>query len=139
MLRPEETGMDSKHSAQAAEVLAAYKKYLEAFLSNDMNGINALVLYPLAYVGDGVVKMFDEYPIKPSELMAQTGWRDTLNMQYEIVAVSDTKAHLILRSGTRVRADGSPIEEISGFYAWTRTTAGWKIFAISDVRMLSRV
>jgi hypothetical protein len=66
--------MDSKHTAQAAEVLAAYEKYLEAFMSNDMNGINALVSYPLAYVGDGVVKMFHEYPIKPSELMAQTGW-----------------------------------------------------------------
>jgi len=127
--------MDSKYAAQAAEVLSAYKRYLEAFMSNDMNGINALVSYPLAYVGDGVVKMFHEYPIRPSELMAQTGWRDTLNMQYEVVAVSDTKAHLILRSGTRVRADGSPIEEISGFYAWTRTTAGWKMFAVSDVRI----
>ena len=127
--------MDSKYAAQAAEVLSAYKRYLEAFMSNDMSGINALVSYPLAYVGDGVVKMFHEYPIRPSELMAQTGWRDTLNMQYEVVAVSDTKAHLILRSGTRVRADGSPIEEISGFYAWTRTTAGWKMFAVSDVRI----
>jgi len=127
--------MDSKYAAQAAEVLSAYKRYLEAFMSNDMSRINALVSYPLAYVGDGVVKMFHEYPIRPSELMAQTGWRDTLNMQYEVVAVSDTKAHLILRSGTRVRADGSPIEEISGFYAWTRTTAGWKMFAVSDVRI----
>jgi hypothetical protein len=44
MSRPEETGMDYKHGAQAAEVLAAYKKYLEAFMSSDMNGINALVL-----------------------------------------------------------------------------------------------
>jgi hypothetical protein len=127
--------MNSKYTAQAAEVLGAYEKYLEAFMSNDMNGINALVSYPLAYVGDGVVKMFNEYPIRPSELMGQTGWRDTLNMQYEVVAVSDTKAHGILRSGTRVRADGSPIEDISGFYAWTKTTTGWKMFAISDVRM----
>jgi len=126
--------MGPKHPAQATEVLAAYEKYLEAFMSNDMDGINALVSYPLAYVGDGAVKMFDEYPIKPSELMAQTGWRDTLNMQYEVIAVSETKAHLILRSGTRVRADGSPIEHISGFYAWTMTTTGWKMFAISDVR-----
>jgi hypothetical protein len=127
--------MNSKDTAQAAEVLGAYEKYLEAFMSNDLNGINALVSYPLAYVGDGVVKMFNEYPIRPSELMAQTGWRDTLDMQYEVVAVSDTKAHVILRSGTRVRADGSPIEDISGFYAWTKTTTGWKMFAISDVRM----
>ena len=69
-----------------------------------------------------------------ADLMAQTGWRDTVDMRYEVVALSATKAHLILRSGTRVRADGSPIEDISGFYAWTRTPAGWKMFAISDVR-----
>ena len=126
--------MDSKYAAQADEVLSAYKRYLKAFMSNDMDGINALVSYPLAYLGDGVVKMFSEYPIKPAELMAETGWRDTLNMQYEVVAVSDTKAHVILRSGTRVRGDSSPIEEISGFYAWTKTAAGWKMFAVSDVR-----
>ena len=126
--------MDSRHAAQAAEVLRAYEKYLEAFMASDMSGINALVSYPLAYVGDGAVKMLHEYPIKPSELMVQTGWRDTVNMQYEVVAVSETKAHLILRSGTRVRADGSPIEDISGFYAWTKTPTGWKMFAISDVR-----
>ena len=64
--------MNSEHTVQAAEVLAAYRRYLEAFMSNDMNGINAVVLYPLAYVGDGVVKMFHEYPISPSELMANT-------------------------------------------------------------------
>jgi len=126
--------MDPKYSALAADVLAAYKKYLEAFMANDMSGINALVSYPLAYVGDGAVKLFHEYPIKPSELMMQTGWRDTVNMRYEVVAVSETKAHLILRSGTRVRADGSPIEDISGFYAWTKTPTGWKMFAVSDVR-----
>lgn len=131
--------MDPKQTARAAEVLAAYKKYLEAFMSNDLDGIDALVSYPLAYVGDGAVKMFQEYPVKPSELMAQTGWRDTLNMQYEVVAVSETKAHVILRSGTRMRADGSPIEEISGFYAWTKTITGWKMFAVSDVRMPFRV
>jgi hypothetical protein len=123
-----------RNPALAAEVLSAYKRYVEAFMSNDMNGINALVLYPLAYVGDGTVKICHEYPVKPAELLAQTGWRDTLNMQYEVVALSETKAHVILRSGTRVRADGSPIEGISGFYAWTKTAAGWKIFAVSDVR-----
>ena len=123
----------TEHAAQVAEVRAAYERYLAAFMANDMDAINALVRYPLAYLGDGQVTVLDAYPIKPAELMARTGWRDTVNMQYDVVAISDSKAHVVLRSGTRVRADGSPIEEVSAFYAWTRTAGGWKMFAVSDI------
>ena len=125
-------------NSAAAEVIEAYQKYLRAFMSDDMDTINALVSYPLAYIGDGVVRILDEFPIRPSALTAQTGWRDTVDMQYEVVAITATKAHLILRRGTRVRQDGSPIETICAFYAWTKTTAGWKMFAISDVRVPAR-
>ena len=118
----------------AAAVIATYESYLRAFMAGDMDGIDACVSYPLAYIGDGAVHSFGEFPLKPADLMAQTGWHDTVDMRYEVVALGDTKAHLILHSGTRVRADGSPIEDISGFYAWTLTPAGWKMFAISDVR-----
>jgi len=117
------------------EVIEAYQKYLHAFMSDDMDTINALVAYPLAYIGEGVVTMLNEFPIRPSALMAQTGWRDTLHMQYEVVGLTETKAHLILKSGTRVRQDGSPIENIYAFYAWTKTAEGWKMFAVSDVRV----
>jgi hypothetical protein len=48
-----------------------------------------------------------------------------------IQAISETKAHLVLKRGKRVRRDGSP--QVFAFYAWTRTADGWKIFAISDV------
>lgn len=126
--------MDTANSTLAAEVIATYEAYLRAFMASDMAGIDACVSYPLTYIGDGTTGSFDEFPLRPADLMAQTGWRDTVDMRYEVVALSATKAHLILRSGTRVRADGSPIEDISGFYAWTRTPAGWKMFAISDVR-----
>jgi hypothetical protein len=116
-----------------AEVLEAYERYLKAFLADDIATIDGLVRYPLAYIGDGEVSMLDEYPIKPSALMAAKAWHTSIDMEYEVVGISATKAHLILKRGTRVRRDGSPIEDVHAFYAWTRTPEGWKIFAVSDV------
>jgi hypothetical protein len=104
-----------------------------AFLADDIAAINALVQYPLAYIADGKVSMLDAYPIKPSALMAAKGWHTSIDMDYEVVGISETKAHLILRRCTRVRRDGSPIEEVCAFYAWTRTDDGWKMFAVSDI------
>ena len=116
-----------------AEVIQAYERYLEAFLADDLAAIDALVQYPLAYIGDGQVSMLDEYPIKPSALMAAKDWHTSVDMEYEVIGISETKAHLVLRRGTRVRRDGSPIEDVYAFYAWTKTNDGWKMFAISDV------
>ena len=116
-----------------AEVIQAYKRYLQAFLADDLATIDSLVHYPLAYIGDGKVSMLDEYPIKPSVLMAAKEWHTSIDMAYEVVGISETKAHLVLKRCTRVRRDGSPIEEVYAFYAWTKTDDGWKMFAVSDV------
>ena len=35
------------------EVLAAYAAYLTAFRANDVDALDRLMLYPLAYIGDG--------------------------------------------------------------------------------------
>src|SRR5512138_3044462 len=110
------------------EVIAAYRRYVAAFLADDVDALDALVSYPLAYIGEGVVTMHDAFPARAATLRAQTGWHETRDMQYEVVGISEKKAHLILRSGTRVRRDGSPIEDIYAFYAWTKTAAGWKMF-----------
>lgn len=116
-----------------AEVIQAYERYVEAFLADDIVAIDALVQYPLAYIGDGEVRMLDEYPIKPSALMAAKAWHTSIDMAYEVIGLSETKAHLVLKRCTRVRRDGSPIEDVCAFYAWTRTRDGWKMFAVSDV------
>ena len=116
-----------------AEVIQAYERYLQAFLADDLAAIDALVQYPLAYIGDGKVSMLDEYPIKPSALMAAKDWHTSVDMEFEVIGISETKAHLILKRGTRVRRDGSPIEDVFAFYAWTKTEQGWKMFAVSDV------
>jgi hypothetical protein len=116
-----------------AEVIQAYQRYLQAFLADDVATIDSLVRYPLAYIGDGKVSMLDQYPIRSSALMAAKGWHTSIDMEYEVAGVSETKAHLVLKRGTRVRRDGSPIEQVFAFYAWTKTADGWKMFAVSDV------
>lgn len=116
-----------------ADVIHAYERYLQAFLADDIGTINELVQYPLAYIGDGDVRMLTEFPIQPAALMAAKAWHTSIDMAYEVIGVSETKAHLILKHGTRVRQDGSRIEEVFAFYAWTKTEDGWKMFAISDI------
>lgn len=118
-----------------AEVEAAYQAYLRSFLANDLDAIDALIRYPLAYIGNDEVKMLDSYPFKPAELMASKQWHSSVGAEVEVVEVSSTKAHVMLRRARRVRADGSLIETVSGFYAFTKTEEGWKIFAISDITL----
>jgi len=130
--RPAE-GSDGAHRAVRAEVRATYERYLTSFVNNDLAGINAVVSYPLAHIGEGEVRLLDTFPINPAELKRAKAWHSTVNSRYEVVAASPTKAHVILYSGDRVRKDGSLIETISGFYAFTYTEAGWKLYAISDV------
>ena len=115
------------------EVLATYAAYLRAFLANDIHSIDKLVQYPMAYIGDGKTTLVDTYAIKPADLMAAKQWHDTKDSSYEVAFASADKAHVILRSATRVRVDGSPIETVSAFYALTRTPSGWRFFAISDI------
>jgi hypothetical protein len=115
------------------EVVDCYRRYLDAFLADDVNAIDALIRYPLTYIGDGEVRTFDSYPIKPSDLMREKGWHTSAGLEYEVVGISRTKAHVILRSGARLREDDSKIEDIFAFYAWTRTDDGWKMFAVSDI------
>lgn len=114
------------------EVLTAYTAYLTAFRANDIAAIDRLIQYPLAYIGDGKATLVDTYPVQPRDLLAK-GWHNTKDYSYEVVFASADKAHVILRQATRMRADGSPIETVSAFYALTRTPSGWKFFAFSDI------
>lgn len=115
------------------EVLAAYAAYVAAFRASDVETIDKLMQYPLAHIGDGQTTLLDTFPVKPAELMATKQWHDSKDITYEVVFASADKAHLLLRQATRVRADGSPIETVSVFYALTRTASGWKFFAVSDI------
>jgi hypothetical protein len=46
-------------------------------------------------------------------------------IQAEDVAMSETKAHLILRRCNCVRRDGSPVEEACTFYRLDKDGHGW--------------
>ena len=118
-----------------AEVLAAYEAYLSAFNNDDIDTINSLVAWPLCYIGDGKVTSLDQFPVKPSELRESMGWDRSEGFEIDVVAVTETKAHIVMRNTRRLRKDGSLIEEASAFYAFTRTGDGRKMFALSDVRM----
>ena len=115
------------------QVIATYTAYIDAFRANDVEALDKLIQYPLAYIGNGRVTMVETYPVQPAELMATKQWHDTKDLNPEVVFLSADKAHLIVRHASRVRLDGSPIETVSAFYALTRTPAGWKFFALSDI------
>lgn len=114
-------------------VTEAYLAYIRAFLGNDLPGINAVVRYPLAYIGDGEVRLLEAFPVNPADLMAAKQWHSSTNTEFEVVGVSPTKAHVVLPQARRLRSDGSLIETVSAFYAFTKTPDGWKMFAFSDV------
>jgi hypothetical protein len=115
------------------EVLAAYAAYLKAFLANDVRTLDSLMHYPVAFIGNGKTRLFDRFPINPAEMMAAKQMHTTIDANYEVVFATDKKAHLILHNAKRVKADGTLIETVSAFYALTRTSTGWKFFALSDM------
>ena len=102
------------------------------------SSINAVIQYPLTVISDGQAHDLFEFPISPAELKAKTGWHTTVDAEIDVVAVSETKAHVILRNARRLRQDGSLIETVSAFYAFTKTNDdAWRMFAISVITNVS--
>ena len=108
-----------------AQVFETYNRYLNAFNEADMETINDCISYPLAYIGAGSVKMLDKFPIDPRELKESTGWATSNAFEIDVVAVSEKKAHVVIRNVRRLRSDGSLIEEATAFYALKNTNNGW--------------
>ena len=116
-----------------AQVFETYNRYSNAFIESDMETINDCIAYPLAYIGADSVKMLDKFPIDPRELKERIGWATSNAFEIDVVAVSDKKAHVVIRNVRRLRSDGSLIEEATGFYAFKNTNSGWKMYAFSDI------
>ena len=115
------------------QVLETYNRYVNAIVKADMETINNCVAYPLAYVGEDSVTMLDKFPIDPREWKEKTGWATSNAFEIDVVAVSEKKAHILMRNCRRLRDDGSLIEEATGFYAFKNTNNGWKMYAFSDI------
>jgi hypothetical protein len=116
-----------------AKVLSAYQRYLTAFAESDIDTLNDCIKYPLAYIGAGNVTLLDKFPINPAEMQASKGWDRSEGIEIDVVAIGETKAHILMRNARRVRKDGSLIEEATGFYAYTKQDGEWKMFAFSDI------
>ena len=116
-----------------AQVFETYNRYLNAFNEADMETINDCISYPLAYIGADSVKMLDKFPIDPRELKERIGWATSNAFEIDVVAVSEKKAHILMRNCRRLRDDGTLIEEATGFYAFRNTKEGWKMYAFSDI------
>jgi hypothetical protein len=115
------------------DVLAAYQRYLDAFMASDERAIRECLQWPCTFLGVGQAESIDEFPYSPTDLKRQKHWAASAGLEIDVVAVSEVKAHILLRNCERIRADGTLIEEVSAFYAFTKTVRGWKIFAMSSI------
>ena len=115
-----------------AELRAVYMDYyVEGFKQNDVSIIDKIVRYPIAYIKMGQVEMRDSYPVDPKALKEATGWDHSVDWKFDIPAINASSAHAIA-SATRCRSDGSVIEHVHGFYAFTRVDGEWKMYALAD-------
>ena len=106
--------------------------YAPGFSNSDIEAIDQTVKYPIAYLRNGTVSMHDSYPIDPQKLRTAKGWDHTSDWDFEVTAANDQEAHAVA-SSIRRRKDGSIIEHVQAFYAFTKTDQGWKMYAVSDV------
>jgi hypothetical protein len=115
------------------ELIKTYQDYyVEGFRTNDVSLIDKIVRYPIASIKDGKVEMLDSYPVDPAQLKAELEWDHSIDWSYEVSAVNETTAHMAA-SATRCRKDGSVIEHVHAFYAFTKTDDGWKMYAMADI------
>ena len=117
------------------EVTQAYKVYLRNFEAGDMKAIEASCSFPLSFDSDGEVKSFPQFPIDVTAMKETTGYHISPNSDIEVIAVSKTKAHIILRKALRVKQDGTPIESVSGFYIWIKVDGAWKMKFASAITL----
>ncbi|MEM7465435.1 MAG: hypothetical protein AAF387_00975 [Pseudomonadota bacterium] len=116
-----------------AELYDTYMKYyVEGFKANDIGLIDQMIQYPVAYLTGGAVRMCDRYPINPKQLKEDKQWDHSTDWKFEITAINQHEAHAVA-SAIRRRKDGTIIENVHGFYAFTMTDSGWKIYAVADI------
>ena len=117
------------------EVTQAYKVYLRNFEAGDMKAIEASCSFPISFDSDGEIKSFNQFPIDVTAMKETTGYHRSLNSDIDVIAVSEKKAHIILRKALRVKQEGTPIESVSGFYIWIKVDGAWKMKFASAITL----
>ena len=116
----------------AASALAFYHAYLDAFRRHDPAALVDMATTPMARIGPEGAALVAHAP-DPAALAARTGWADTVEVDAEVLDATEDRAHLHLKRAVRVRADGTPIEVISGWYVLLRQEGVWRIAAVSVI------
>ena len=120
-------------TAAAHEAEAFYHAYIAAFRQGDPAALADMATQPMARIGPQGPELVGHAP-DPKALAARTGWADTLEVQTEVLDATAEKVHLHLKHALRVRADGSPIERISGIYTLLKGADGvWRIASVSVI------
>lgn len=114
------------------EVIAAYTAYLAAFRANDIDAINRLVSYPLAYIDAGTTTLVDSFPIKPAELIAEKRWHGSRDIAYEVVFTSDQSIHPVTTGLTRTFRRRSSVRR-SGALGASSTAEVPRAVALGDL------
>jgi ketosteroid isomerase-like protein len=120
------------NDAAAREAAAFYRAYIEAFRRGDVAGLAGMATNPMARIGPVGPELAPHAP-DPKALAARTGWADTVEVDIEVLDATEERAHLHLKRALRVRADGSPIEVISGVYVLLKQEGVWRIAAVSVI------
>ena len=111
-------------------IVSCVQKYLDAVNARDEIIIEQCIRYPFTVFTDNGGVQVHELPIMK---LLPADWDRSEAAEVEVVALHGDKAHVLLRNMRRVRADGSLIEEASGFYVFQRAEDGWKMTALSAV------
>jgi ketosteroid isomerase-like protein len=119
-------------TAAAREAEAFYHAYIAAFRQGDPAALAGMATTPMARIGPQGAELVAHAP-DPKALAARTGWADTVDVQVKVLDATPEKAHLHLVHALRVRADGTPIESISGVYVLLRQGGAWRIAAVSVI------
>lgn len=106
--------------------------YMTGFKTDDVNLIDRIVSYPIAYLKDGKVEMCDQYPVNPAKLKAEKGWARSTDWHFDIPAINEYQAHVIA-SATRLKADGSVIERVHALYDFKKIDGEWKMYALAEI------
>lgn len=120
------------NEAAAREAEAFYHAYIETFRRGDPAALAGMATQPMARIGPAGPELVAHAP-DPKALAARTGWADTVEVEIAVLDATEDRAHLHLKRALRVRADGSPIEVISGVYVLLKQEGAWRIASVSVI------
>lgn len=82
--------MSDQQARDRDEVADTYTRYLHAFTAGDLAAVEALVQFPLTYIGAGDTRLLDRFPVSPQRLRETKQWHETVNADYEVSLISST-------------------------------------------------